>query len=283
MDSSAKKVALITGASSGIGKATAIALHEAGFLTVATAPVLADIADLKTKGCETAQLDVTNENSMQAAVKTAESFNGAVAVLVNDAGFGQYGPIEEIPLDAIRRNFEVNVFGLIRMCQLVLPGMRRAGEGRIINLSSVAGEIKQPGSGIYHATKHAVEAIDGALRMEVSGFGIDVVGIMPGPVNTNFDEVAVAAIPDTGADSPYFVFKQNLAKVTREMLKPGGTTVLEPEEVAGVIVKAATAAKPSTHYHVGMMSNVLATISGLLPDRIWDAAMERQIPTDKKV
>ena len=283
MNSSTKKVALVTGTSSGIGKAAAIALQEAGFLTVATAPDVSDLAELKERGCETAQLDVTDENSMQAAVKIAESFSGAVYVLVNDAGFGQYGPIEEIPVAAIRRNFEVNVFGLIRMCQLVLPQMRRAGEGRIINLSSVAGEIKQPGSGIYHATKHAVEAIDGALRMEVSGFGIDVVGIMPGPVNTNFDEVAVAAIPDTGADSPYFVFKQNLAKVTKEMLKPGGTTVLEPEEVAAVIVKAATAAKPSTHYHVGMMSNVLATMSGLLPDRIWDAAMERQIPADKKI
>lgn len=283
MDSSSKKVALVTGASSGIGRATAIALQEAGFLTVATAPNVNDIANLKTKGCETVELDVTDENSLRQAVKTAENFNGAVYVLVNDAGFGQYGPIEEIPLDAIRRNFEVNVFGLIRMCQLVLPAMRAAGEGRIINLSSVAGEIKQPGSGIYHATKHALEAIDGALRMEVSSFGVDVVGIMPGPVNTNFDEVAVAAIPDTGQNSPYFIFKQNLAKVTKEMLKPGGTTVLEPEEVAAVIVKAATVAKPSTRYHVGMMSNVLATMSGLLPDRVWDAAMERQIPMDKKV
>lgn len=161
-----QSVALITGTSSGIGRAAALALKAAGFMTVATARRVADIEELKAKGCDTVQLDVTDEASMQNAVKTVESAHGRLDVLVNNAGYGQYGPVEEVPMDAVRRQFEVNVFGLVRMCQLVLPGMRRAGRGRIINVSSVAGEITQPGAGFYHATKHAVEAINETLRME---------------------------------------------------------------------------------------------------------------------
>lgn len=275
-------VALVTGASSGIGKATAIALKEAGFLTYATAPDAGKLEELRAKGCETLALDVTDENSMREAVKTAERHNGAVQVLVNNAGYGQYGPIEEIPIDDVRRNFEVNVFGLLRMCQLALPGMRRHGAGRIINLSSVAGEMSQPGSGIYHATKHAIEAIDEALRIEVSYFNIQVIGILPGPVNTHFDEVAIDQIPDVGADSPYKIFKENLVKATRDMLKPGGTGVLEPEDVAKVIVEAATAENPDRRYHVGVMSKVMGRAHDLLPDSVWDAAIARMVPMDEK-
>ncbi len=272
------KVALVTGASSGIGKATAIALREAGFLTFATAPDIAEIGDLNTKGFELLNLDVTDENEAEEAVKTAEKHNGSIQVLVNNAGYGQYGAIEEIPIDAVRKNFETNVFGLLRMCRLVLPKMREKGSGRIINVSSVAGEMSQPGAGIYHATKHAVEAIDEALRIEVAGFNIQVIGILPGPVATNFDEVTVAHIPKTGKNSPYFIFNQNLAKMTREMLKPGGTGVLEPEDVAAQIVAAATAENPSARYHVGVMSNVLGKIHDFVPDVVWDAAMKMMAP-----
>lgn len=275
--------ALVTGASSGIGKATAIALHEADFKVYATAPDVVGMQDLKGRGIETLQLDVTNDEQARAAVQTVEAVNGAVQLLVNNAGYGQYGPIEEIPIDAVRNDFEVNVFGLLRLTQMVLPNMRSRGAGRIVNVSSVAGEMSQPGSGIYHATKHAVEAIDEALRIEVSGFNIQVIGVLPGPVATNFDEVAVAHIPDTGADSPYFLFKQNLAKATREMLKPGGTGVLEPEEVAAKIVEAATAESPSARYHVGVMANVMGRVHDFLPDAVWDAAMKMMAPSmDKK-
>lgn len=226
---------------------------------------------------------MTDENQAKEAVKTAESRNGSIQILVNDAGYGQYGPIEEIPIDDVRKNFETNVFGLLRMCQLVLPKMREAGGGRIINVSSVAGEMSQPGSGIYHATKHAVEAIDEALRLEVNSFNIQVIGILPGPVATHFDDVAVAHIPDTGTDSPYYIFKQNLAKMTHEMLKPGGTGVLEPEDVAKKIVEAATADSPSARYHVGIQSKVLGRVHDLVPDVVWDAAMKMMAPSmDKK-
>lgn len=282
METTNNKVALITGASSGIGHAAALALAEAGFYVIATAPNVEGLADLESRGIETFSLDVTNADSAQKAVVAAERHNGAIQVLVNNAGYGQYGPIEEIPIEAIRQQFETNVFGLLRMCQLALPGMRRSGGGRIINLSSVAGEIKQPGSGIYHATKHAVEAIDGALRTEVSTFNVQVVGILPGPVNTNFDEVAIASIPDTGADSPYYIFKQNLAKSTKEMLDPKATGVLQPEDVAKTIVEAATANNPKDRYHVGLMAKAYAAAYSLLPDKIWDAAVSRMIPVDEK-
>lgn len=283
MNSVENKTALVTGSSSGIGKAAVVALKEAGFYVYATAPDTSGMENLKDANCETIQLDVTDESQAREAIRRAESRNGSLGVLVNNAGYGQYGPIEEIPVDDVRKNFETNVFGLLRLCQLALPKMRQAGGGRIINVSSVAGEMSQPGSGIYHATKHAVEAIDEALRIEVSGFNIQVVGILPGPVATNFDDVAVAQIPDTGKDSPYYIFKQNLAKMTHEMLKPGGTGVLEPEDVAAKIVEAATADSPSARYHVGAMANVMGRIHDFTPDVIWDAAMKMMAPSmDKK-
>ncbi|MBV9241050.1 MAG: SDR family NAD(P)-dependent oxidoreductase [Acidobacteria bacterium] len=272
------KVALITGCSSGIGHATAFALSDAGFHVVATAPKLEELVDVRDQGCEILELDVTDEDQRLEAVKAAERHHGAVDVLVNNTGYGQYGPIEEIPLDSIRWQFEVNVFGMIRMSQLVLPAMRRQGEGRIINLSSIAGEIEQPGAGLYHATKHAIEAIDAALRVEVEDFGVRVIGIQPGPVNTNFDEVAAASIPDTGPDSPYLTFKQNLRDHTHELAKPGGLGVLEPEDVAKVIVEAATDDDPNTRYHVGMFAKAASFINKITPDTIWDAAMRSQTP-----
>jgi short-subunit dehydrogenase len=161
-------------------------------------------------------------------------------------------------------------------------GLRRAGGGRIINLSSIAGQITQPGSGIYHATKHAIEAIDATLRTEVSTFNIQVIGIQPGPVSTNFDTVAVASIPDTGPESPYFNFKENLKKSTREMLSPDGTMVLQPEDVAKTIVTAATADSPQTRYQVGLMAKTLAVVRDLVPDSIWDAAVSQMMPNEEE-
>ena len=276
------KVALVTGCSSGIGHATALALLDAGFHVVATGPKLDELVDLRDQGCEIVELDVTEEQQRQQAVTTAERHHSAVDVLINNTGYGQYGPIEEIPLEAIKWQFEVNVFGMIRMCQLVLPAMRRQGEGRIINLSSIAGEIERPGAGIYHATKHGIEAIDAALRVEVEGFGIHVIGVQPGPVNTNFAEVAMASIPDTGPDSPYLTFKENLKAATHDTLRPGGLAVLAPEDVAKRIVDAATDDDPDTRYRVGMFSKAASLVNKFTPDSIWDAAMRAQIPTDQR-
>ncbi len=188
------KAVLITGCSTGIGRATAEHLADKGWTVYATARRPESIADLKAKGCRTLALDVTDEASMQAAVDEVEAAEGAVGVLVNNAGYSQSGAVESVKLEDVRAQFETNVFGLIRMCQLVLPGMRRQGWGRIVNVSSMGGKMTFPGGGIYHGTKHAVEAISDALRFEVRGFGVDVVVIEPGLIKTQFGEAAVNSI-----------------------------------------------------------------------------------------
>ena len=177
---------LVTGCSTGIGRATAEHLAEKGWTVYATARRPESIEDLREKGCRTLALDVTDEDSMRAAVQEVEAAEGAVGVLVNNAGYSQSGAVESVKLDDVRAQFETNVFGLVRMCQLVLPGMRRQGWGKIVNVSSMGGKLTFPGGGIYHGTKHAVEAISDALRFEVRGFGVDVIVIEPGLIRTQF-------------------------------------------------------------------------------------------------
>ena len=188
------KAVLITGCSTGIGRATAERLAEKGWTVYATARRPESIEDLKAKGCRTLALDVTDEASMQAAVREVEAAEGAVGVLVNNAGYSQSGAVESVNLDDVRSQFETNVFGLVRMCQLALPGMRAQGWGKIVNVSSMGGKMTFPGGGIYHGTKHAVEAISDALRFEVRGFGVDVIVIEPGLIRTQFGEAAVNSI-----------------------------------------------------------------------------------------
>src|SRR5947208_782617 len=192
------RAVLITGCSSGIGHATAAHLAERGWTVYASARRPESIADLAEKGCRTLALDVTDEGSMEAAVTVVEEAEGAVGALVNNAGYSQSGAIETVPLERIRAQFETNVFGLVRMCQLVLPGMRREGRGRIVNISSMGGRLVFPGGGAYHGTKYAVEALSDAMRFEVRGFGIDVVLIEPGLITTEFGSVAAGSIEGTG-------------------------------------------------------------------------------------
>src|SRR5204862_7624147 len=195
------RAVLITGCSTGIGRATAERLARSGRTVYATARRLESIADLEQAGCRTLALDVTDEGSMQAAVAAVEEAEGAVGVLVNNAGYSQSGAVESVPLDDVRRQFETNVFGLVRMCQLVLPKMREQGWGRIINISSMGANLVFPGGGFYHATKSSVNAISDALRYEVQGFGVDVVTIEPGLIVTDFSETA--ATSDGDHDGPY--------------------------------------------------------------------------------
>jgi NADP-dependent 3-hydroxy acid dehydrogenase YdfG len=204
---------LITGCSSGIGRAAALSLHQAGVAVYATARDAAALSDLAGWGIATLALDVTDEASMTEAVTAVQAAAGGVAVLVNNAGYGLYGPVEQVPMELVRRQFETNVFGLVRLTQLVLPGMRERRSGRIVNISSMGGRATLPGGAFYHASKYAVEAISDALRMEVAQFGIDVVLIEPGPVNTPWNDVAAAsmasAVPD-GPD-PYAAYKAAVA------------------------------------------------------------------------
>ena len=184
-------------------------------------------------------LDVTDEAARRAAVEAIEARFGAVGILVNNAGYGQYGPIEEISLDDMRRQFETNVFGAMRLAQLVLPAMRRAGKGRIVNVSSVAGRVSVLGGGPYHAAKFALEAIADALRPEVEPFGVDVVNVLPGPIATHFEATLLKTIPELDAEGrPYAAFKRNLARRMHAFLTPGHFGVMTAEHVASVVFKA---------------------------------------------
>src|SRR5215212_1204853 len=184
--SSPSKVVLVTGCSSGIGRATAIRLATRGHTVYASARRPESIADLGQHGCRLLALDLADETSREQAVRAVEAEHGAVGALVNNAGYSQSGAIETVPLDEVRRQFETNVFGLVRLCQLVLPGMRAQHHGRIVNVSSMGANFTFPGGGFYHSTKYAVEAISDALRFEVKGFGIDVVIVQPGIIRTGF-------------------------------------------------------------------------------------------------
>src|SRR3989440_3189414 len=194
------RAVLITGCSTGIGRATAERLAKNGHTVYATARKPDSIADLEAKGCRTLALDVTDEDSMRAAVSTVEEAEGAVGALVNNAGYSQSGAVEDLDMDNVRKQFETNVFGLTRMCQLVLPGMRRQKHGRIVNLSSMGGKLVFPGGGAYHSTKYAVEAISDALRFEVRGFGIAVSIIEPGLIKTEFGNTAVGSIEEPASE-----------------------------------------------------------------------------------
>jgi len=215
---------------------------------------------------------------MAAAVETITQSDGPVSVLVNNAGYGEIGPVEELDMDNIRREFETNVFGLVRMCQLVLPGMRAVGSGRIINIGSVGGLFTTPGSGAYHASKYAVESFSDALRCEVAPFGVGVVVIEPTGGRTEFMETMGGTMPQSAADSPYAAFKAILEARTRAMFAPGARGILAPEDVANVVLRAATARRPRTRYKVGLVAHVLPKVRRSLPDRAWDAMMRRQFP-----
>ena len=276
------KPVLITGCSTGIGRATAQQLVENGWDVYATARKLDAVKDLESSGCKTLALDVTDENSMAAAVAEVEKDGGAVGALVNNAGYSQSGAIESIPMDSVRRQFETNVFGLMRMCQLVLPGMRKAGAGRIVNISSMGGKLVFPGGGVYHATKFSVEAISDALRFEVAGFGVDVVVVEPGLIITEFGETASASIDDTHTDGPYAKFNSDVAKATADAYTGGFARFGGgPETVAAKIEKALSARKPHTRYKVTPSAGVIMGLRRGMTDRMWDRFVGSQYPQPK--
>jgi NAD(P)-dependent dehydrogenase (short-subunit alcohol dehydrogenase family) len=284
MTDSAKtsKAVLVTGSSSGIGRATAEHLARAGHTVYATARRAEAIADLQAAGCRTLALDVTDEASMAAAVEAVEAQEGAVGALVNNAGYSQSGAIEQVPLDEVRRQFETNVFGLVRMCQLVLPGMRRQGSGRIVNVSSMGANFTFPGGGFYHATKYAVEAISDALRFEVKGFGVEVVIVQPGIIRTGFAEAATTALDEASpeGDGPYAEFDAAVAKSTRDVYEKGPAARLGggPEAVAKVIEKAITADRPRIRYRVTPSAHLLIKQRAVMSDRMWDRFVGTQFP-----
>jgi short-subunit dehydrogenase len=277
------KAVLITGCSTGIGRATAEHLASQGWNVYATARSPESIQDLEAKGCKVLALDVCDEGSMQAAVSSIEQAEGAVGVLVNNAGYSQSGAVESVSLEQVRRQFETNVFGLVRMIQLVLPGMRRQGWGKIVNISSMGGKLTFPGGGFYHGTKHAVEAISDALRWEVRGFGIDVVVIEPGLIKTQFGDTAAGSIDEpVSGDGPYAEFNHAVATATAGIYEgPMARLGAGPEAVAKKIEKAISKRKPRTRYPVTASARLALTQRKLMTDRMWDAMLSSQFPRPK--
>lgn len=279
--SGVSKAVLITGCSTGIGRATAERLAKNGWRVYATARRLQSIGDLKAAGCELLELDVCSEESMRAAVAEVEKREGAVGVLLNNAGYGSEGPVEEIPMEEVRRQFETNVFGLLRMSQLCAPGMRKQGWGKIVNVGSMGGSLVFPGGGIYHATKYAVEALSDAMRFEVRGFGIDVVLVKPGPIKTAFADTAIAKVEQIAADaSPYDHFRKVLKEQIRGAYEgPMGAFAAGPGAVARVIEKAIRASRPRPRYTVTFAARLLMGTRRILSDRAFDAFLRTQFPT----
>lgn len=281
MGDSPSKAVLITGCSSGIGEATARRLAQRGWSVYASARRLESISGLADAGCKLLQLDVTDEASMRAAVETVVREQGAVGALVNNAGYSQGGPIEQVSMQSVRRQFETNVFGLIYLTQLVLPGMRAQRWGRIVNIGSMGGRLTFPGGGLYHATKHSLEAISDALRFEVAGFGIGVTLVEPGLITSDFAKTAVSTVAeaDGDADDPYGAFNIKLAAMTVGVYESpirhlGGS----PDVVAKAIEKAISRRKAPTRMLLTPSGHLTVLQRKLLPDRLWDAAMRSQLP-----
>ncbi len=274
----ASKAVLITGCSSGIGHSTAELLAGKGWEVYATARRLESIEDLKSAGCKTLALDVNDESSMQAAVDAVTAADGAVGVLINNAGYSQSGAVESVPLDQARKQFETNVFGPLRLSQIVLPGMRAQRWGKIVNISSMGGKLTFPGGGLYHATKYALEALSDALRFEVRGFGVDVIVIEPGLIVTNFGEVASASVGGERGD--YDEFNQKVAELTEGAYKgPMAKLGAGPEAVAKTIERALSSKRPKPRYPVTASARLMISQRKLVSDRMWDRMMRTQFPT----
>jgi len=278
------KAVLITGCSTGIGRASAKRLAASGWKVYATARRLESIEDLKQAGCETLALDVTDEASMSAAVAAVEQAEGAVGVLINNAGYSQSGAIETVPMESVRRQFETNVFGVVRMTQLVAPKMRAQGWGKIVNVGSMGGRLTFPGGGHYHATKYALEALSDALRFELRGFGIDVVLLEPGLITTEFGEAATASMADvaSSAEDPYAHFNATVGSVTKGAYDgPMRHFGAGPDRVAKVIERSITRSHPPARVKITASARSMIGLRRLVSDRVWDSLMRRQFPSPK--
>jgi NAD(P)-dependent dehydrogenase (short-subunit alcohol dehydrogenase family) len=261
-----RKVAVVTGASAGIGAAAARRLHETGFVVYAVARRVDRMAVLQSMGIRTVHADVTDDGALVALVDRVLAEAGRVDVLVNNAGYGSFGAVEDVSLDEARRQFEVNVLGAARLCQLVLPAMRAQGSGRIINVSSVGAKMYQPLGGWYHATKYALEGLSDCLRLELKPFGIDVIIVEPGGVATEFPLVAGERLLATSGHGAYAAYARRFAATLHA--DPKG--ISSPDVVGRVIARAATARRPRTRYAVGRGARAVVLARWLLPDRVYD-------------
>ena len=265
------KVALVTGASSGIGFDAAVDLKKAGFTVYGAARRMEKLKALEKEGVKIIPLDVTDDESMVNCVDTIVANEGRFDVLVNNAGYGSYGAIEDVAMEEARRQIEVNVFGLARMSQLAMPHMRKNKFGRIINISSMGGKIYTPYGGWYHATKFAVEALSDCMRMEAEEFGVDVVVVEPGGIKTDWGIIAADNLEKAAAKGPY----ADGAKKTAEGMRRtySGNRLSDPKIISDAIVKAATARRPKTRYLIGAGAKPAVFMRRILSDRMFDRFM----------
>ena len=262
------KTALVTGASSGIGEETARTLHKLGYTVYAAARRTDRLEQLTPTGIHALTMDVTDDESMSSGIEKIIAETGRIDVLVNNAGYGSFGAIEDVPIDEARRQFEVNVFGLARLTQLVLPHMRAQRSGTIINISSIGGRFTTLLGGWYHASKHAVEALSDALRMETTPFGIDVVVIEPGLIRTEWSGIAANHLEETAEGSAYAPQIKAVANSMRS--ESTNKRQSPPSVIADTVEKIVTARKPRTRYVVGFAAKPLVTLRHILPDRAFD-------------
>jgi NAD(P)-dependent dehydrogenase (short-subunit alcohol dehydrogenase family) len=267
------KTAFVTGASAGIGAATAFALLAAGYRVFAGARRLDRMAALAAAGATLIKLDLTDDATIVAAVDAIKNASGRIDILVNNAGYGSYGALEDVPLDEARRQFEVNVFGLARLCQLVLPTMRAQKSGKIVNVTSIGGKIWEPLGAWYHATKFAVEGLSDCLRVEAARFGIDVIVIEPGAIRTEWAGIAREGLLRMSGGSAYAKIAQRHAR----MLGTAETSRLAspPDVVARTIVRAVSAQRPRTRYATGGGARTLLLLRKILSDRMFDRLIWR--------
>jgi len=271
MTAATNRVALVTGASSGIGEATARQLIAAGWRVYAGARRVDRMQPLAAAGARLLALDVTDDASMQQAIDTIRRDEGRLDAMVDNAGYGSYGALEAVPLDEGRRQFEVNVFGLARLTQLSLPMMRAQRSGRIVNITSIGGKIGEPFGSWYHATKFAVEGLSDSLRMELHPFGIDIVIIEPGAIKTEWNGIARDGLMKYSGDGPYREGAREHVKMLASADQ--GPMPSPPEVVARTIVRALQAARPKTRYATGGGAQMVLFLRRVLSDRAFDATM----------
>ena len=269
---------LITGCSSGIGRATALEASARGHRVFATARDPVSLQDLAGRpGITTGRLDVADEASIAEGVQAAAKAMGGIDALVNNAGHAQYGAVEEVPPEAWREQFAVNVFGAVAMIRAVLPWMRTAGGGTIVNVSSVGGKVAIPFAAPYCSSKHALEAISDSLRLEVEGFGVRVVVVEPGPIESRYAERARASVqPLIDRPGPYEKIYRLAEKAMDGEFQAGR---LPAEAVAKVILRAIESPRPKTRYRVTRMAKTLIPLSRVLSDRAMDRQMRRALGT----
>jgi len=277
----ARGTAIVTGASSGIGAAIARRLHDDGFTVYAAARRLDRMAGLAQAGVHAMAIDVTDDEALRRLVDLAAGETGRIDVLVNNAGYGSFGAVEDVPLAQARQQFEVNVFAVARLCQLVLPHMRAARSGRIINISSIGAKIYQPCGAWYHASKFAVEGLSDCLRLECAPLGIQVVVVQPGGVVSEFSAAAGESLVRASGSGAYADQARRVASYltidAATVAEKAGPVASAPSVVAAAVARAVRARRPRTRYRVGRGAKAIAVARWLLSDRAFDRLIDRTI------